>query len=269
MSQTTSHACDRFRALHRSANVLVLPNAWDAGSAAIFRAAGAPAIATTSAGVAWSCGFPDGDALPMQNLIFAIDQILGAIGDTPLSVDVEGGYADNPSDVADNVGRLADMGIAGINIEDGGGDPAALAAKIAAIVKRCPGLFVNARTDVYLRDLAEGDAAIRQTIERGKIYAAAGASGLFVPGAAEAGDLKAIAAGIDVPLAIFAVPGLLPAKELYALGVRRLSAGESLAALAYGTARDAAAVFLRDGRSDDVISPRNVDYGETNALFRH
>lgn len=263
-----SSATQTFHALHRGSSVLVLPNAWDAGSAAIFRSLGAAAIATTSAGLAWSCGFADGDALPVQNLLFAVDEILGVAGNLPLSVDVEGGYSHDPADVADNVGRLADMGVAGINIEDGGGDPAELVAKIEAIAKRSPGLFVNARVDVYLREIARGDAAVRETIERGKRYAAAGASGLFVPGASDPGDLKAIAAGVDLPLAVFAVPGLAPARQLFDLGVRRLSAGESLAAMAYGSARDAAQKFLSAGVSDDVISPRNVDYSATNALLR-
>jgi 2-methylisocitrate lyase-like PEP mutase family enzyme len=264
----TSNAAAAFAALHRGESVLLLPNAWDAGSAVIFRSLGAKAIATTSAGLAWSRGFPDGDALPVENLLFAVDEIREAIGDLPLSVDVEGGYSHDPTQVADTVGRLFDVGVAGINIEDGGRDPAHLAAKIEAICRRCPGLFVNARTDVYLRELAAGDAAVRESVERGKRYAAAGAGGLFVPGATALNELEAIAKGVDLPLAIFAMPGLPRASKLYAAGVRRLSAGESLAALAYGAARDAAAAFLRDGSSDAVITPRNVEYGATNALFR-
>src|SRR6185312_3761407 len=173
------------------------------------------------------------------------------IADLPLSIDIEGGYSDEPQAVADLVERLVELGVAGINIEDGGRDASLLAAKIDAIAARSRAkgndVFVNARCDVYLRELASGDDAVRETVARGKAYAAAGAGGLFVPGLDDVQAMAAIARDVAIPLAIFAVPGLPPANELFAAGVRRLSAGESLAALAFGTAREAAAAFLRDG----------------------
>jgi 2-methylisocitrate lyase-like PEP mutase family enzyme len=267
----TAGTAAAFRALHHGEDVLLLPNAWDAASAAIFRQLGARAIATTSAGLAWSRGFADGDLLPREHLLFAVDEIRRVIGALPLSLDIEGGYSDDPETVAQLAERLIDLGAAGINLEDGGRDGALLSAKIEAIVRRCRAngkdLFVNARTDVYLRELATGDAAVRETIARGNRYAGAGADGLFVPGLSDPQAISAIAREIELPLAIFAVEGLPAAKELYALGVRRLSAGESLAALAYGSARDAAAAFLSHGDSGAVLTPRNLDYRPTNELF--
>jgi 2-methylisocitrate lyase-like PEP mutase family enzyme len=267
----TQNSAAAFRALHHGNEVLLLPNAWDAASAAIFRQLGARAIATTSAGLAWACGFADGDVLPRENLLTAVREIRRVIGDLPLSIDIEGGYSEDPREVAELVARLSDLGVAGINVEDGGRDGSLLAAKIDAIVRRCRGngndVFVNARTDVYLRDLATGDDAVRETVARGRSYADAGADALFVPGLSDTRAMASIARDVSIPLAIFAVEGLPPARELFAAGVRRLSAGESLAALAYGTAREAAAAFLRDGGSDAVITARNLDYGPTNALF--
>ncbi|HKE37155.1 MAG TPA: isocitrate lyase/phosphoenolpyruvate mutase family protein [Candidatus Baltobacteraceae bacterium] len=268
--QTESIAA-AFRALHHGNDVLLLPNAWDAASAAVFRGLGARAIATTSAGLAWACGYADGDVLPRENLLFAVREIKRVVGDLPLSIDIEGGYSDDPAAVADLAEQLVELGVAGVNLEDGGRASSELAAKIEAIVHRCrkngTDLFVNARCDVYLRDLASGEAAVTETVARGRAYAQAGAGGLFVPGLSEPDAMRAIARDVDVPLAIFAVEGLPPARELFALGVRRLSAGEALAGLAYGAAREAAQAFLRDGNSAAVLTERNLEYGPTNALF--
>ncbi|HEY0506087.1 MAG TPA: isocitrate lyase/phosphoenolpyruvate mutase family protein, partial [Lysobacter sp.] len=139
-----------FRQLHAQ-GVLRLANAWDAGTARLIESLGAPAIATTSAGVAWSRGYADGDTLPIEHLLTAVEEIARVIR-VPLSVDVEGGYSDDPAVVADNVMRLAELGVVGINLEDGGGTPEALCGKIARIRQACAtrglDVYVNARTDV-------------------------------------------------------------------------------------------------------------------------
>ena len=159
-----------FRDLHAGDRVLLLPTAWDAASAALARSVGAKAIATTSAGLAWSCGYPDGDMLPRPNQLFAVAAICRAARDIPVSADIEGGYSDNPDDVADLVVALRGLGVVGLNIEDGESTPASLVAKIEAVKRRLRSLgddiFINARTDVFLRDLATGVAAVRETIAR-------------------------------------------------------------------------------------------------------
>ncbi len=272
MNRNGNEAFSTFRALHAGDRVLVLLNAWDAASAALFAAAGSQAVATSSAGLAWSCGYADGNALPHSALLSVVGSIRAVVPHLPLTVDVEGGYSDEAGDVASLVVRLYHLGVAGINIEDGAGTPELLAAKIAAVKQRVRAeggdLFVNARTDVFLRDLASGDGAVRETISRAERYAQAGADGIFVP---ELGDREAIgriAGALERPLNLMAVPGLPPVPELYDLGVRRLSAGASLAKLAYGSAVDAAQALLRDGNSDVLFSVPSVDYGETNALLR-
>jgi 2-methylisocitrate lyase-like PEP mutase family enzyme len=239
----------RFHELHAEGRLLVLPNAWDAASARLVESCGAEAIATTSAGLAWAHGYPDGNALPTRVLVGAVKEIARVL-QVPLSVDVEAGYADDPSAVVELARAVADAGAAGINIEDGSGAPEALARKIEAIKGARADLFVNARTDVYLRGLAAGDAA--------------GCDGVFVPCAKDREAIAALARAIaPLPLNLMAIPGLPAAAELRALGVRRLSAGASIAASALATVRDLATRFLADGAS---FAP-DIDYGAVNRLF--
>lgn len=262
-----STASDAFRRLHAPGELLVLPNAWDAASARLIEDCGAPAIATTSAGVAWALGHPDGNALPPDVLVPAVAAIARVIR-VPLSVDVEAGYSDDPLRVATLVAAVREAGGAGVNLEDGPGTSDLLCAKIAA-VKRAVGddVFVNARTDVYLRSLVSPAEAVGATIERGRRYLAAGADGLFVPYVQTPADMRAIADAIaPAPLNVMAVPALPDAAALRAAGVRRLSAGSALASAALGAVRRLATAFLADGRSDPLFA-EPVAYGAMNALL--
>src|SRR6185436_19077316 len=141
-----------FRQLHER-GLLLLPNAWDAGSARLMESLGAKAIATTSAGGAWARGDNDGNRLPVPKLIGVVEEIARVVR-VPLTVDLEAGYSDEPSAVAETAARVAAAGAVGINIEDGEGSPDLLCAKIEAVKRAAQGsgvdLFVNARTDVYL-----------------------------------------------------------------------------------------------------------------------
>jgi 2-methylisocitrate lyase-like PEP mutase family enzyme len=265
-------AFSTFRALHAGDRLLVLANAWDAASAALFAAAGAKAVATSSAGLAWSCGYADGNALPPPSLLSAVGSICAVVTDIPVTVDVEGGYSDEPDEVANLVAQLYRIGVAGINIEDGNGTPHLLVTKIAAVKQRIANaggdIFINARTDVFLRELAPDEGAVRETISRAMRYARAGADGIFVPELKDRDAIRSVAGAVELPLNLMAVPGLPPARELHALGVRRLSAGASLAKLAYGASLEAAEAFLGDGDSQVLFSKRSLDYGEANALLR-
>lgn len=258
-----------FRRLHHGPDLLVLANAWDAGSARLIESLGAAAVATTSAGVAWAQGFPDGDALPVAALVATVNAIARVLR-VPLSVDVEGGYAADPAAFAAVVAAVAEAGAVGINVEDGAGSPELLCAKIAhakqAAARVGVDLFVNARTDVYLRGLAPPAERMAETLARAERYRAAGADGIFVPGLAEAGEIRAIAAAVRLPLNVMGWPGLPPAAELAGLGVRRLSAGSAIAQLVLGRAAQVAADFLRDGVSDP-LSDGAMPYPALNALF--
>jgi 2-methylisocitrate lyase-like PEP mutase family enzyme len=258
-----------FRQLHAGPDILILANAWDAGSARLIESLGAKAIATTSAGVAWSNGYPDGNALPVARLEASVSAIARAV-QLPLSIDVEGGYSADPAAVAETVARVVGAGAVGINLEDGSEPPDLLCAKIEHVKRAAARLgadvFVNARTDVYLRGLARGDAALEETIARARRYRQAGGDGLFVPGLTDAAAIRALVAASELPLNVLAWPGLPPAAELRALGVRRLSAGAEVARAALHAARACAAAFLADGRSvpagDGALTTR-----EMNGLF--
>ena len=261
---------ETFHRLHREAKpLLILPNAWDAGSARLMESLGAPAIATTSAGVAWAHGWPDGDKLPLELQLETLRNIVRVVK-LPVTVDFEGGFSDDPATVGQSVRRVLDGGAVGINIEDGRSPPELLARKIAAIREAAEAtgveLYINARADVYLAGLAPEGQRVAETLRRAKLYRDAGASGLFVPGLAKAEEIRAVTSGIDLPVNLLAWPKLAPAAELAALGVRRLSAGSGICGATWGRARDLAKGWLADGRSE-ALREGAMSHGEINKLF--
>ncbi|KRE92474.1 PEP phosphonomutase [Frateuria sp. Soil773] len=258
-----------FRRLHEGPSPLRLPNAWDAGSARLFESMGASAIATTSAGVAWAQGYPDGGRLPAE-VALQVAASMARVLTAPLSIDMENGYSDDPAAVAGMARRLIDLGVAGINIEDGTNAPALLAAKIEAIknaaAKSGSNLFVNARTDVYLAGLVDGPKRVGETLARGAVYREAGADGLFVPGVVAPEDIAAIVEGAGLPINVLAWPGLAPADALGKLGVRRLSAGSGISQMLWGQAEELAKDFIQAGRSESMAEGA-MSYARIQALF--
>jgi len=261
---------ETFRLLHRNSTPLLLANAWDAGSARLVEELGAKAVATTSAGVAWALGYPDGYKLPVQELVRLTASIARAIR-IPLSVDVENGYTDQASEIDRNLGPIFESGAVGINIEDGKEAPSLLAAKIEqaklTAEKRGIGVFINARTDVYLHGLVPEDQRVEETIRRTKLYREAGADGIFVPALTEPAAIRAVVASTDLPLNLLARPALPAANELGKLGVRRLSAGSTISAAAWQVVADLTKEFLATGNSDGVVK-NNMPYGELQRLFQ-
>lgn len=219
---TRSPSLSGFRELHHRQLPLVLPNAWDVPSALAFVDAGFEAVGTTSFGVASGLGRPDGGR-STRDANLALARALAPLP-TLVSVDIEDGYSEDPDEVAAYVSALT--AVAGVNIEDSTAetliDPAAHAAKVAAVKRRCPEVFVNARVDTYW--LGGRDATVAATLERAARYVEAGADGVFVPGATDPALLRELAAAIPVPLNVLAIPALSPA-ELGELGVRRVSTG--------------------------------------------
>ncbi len=258
-----------FRRLHAGPEPLLLANCWDAGSARLIESLGAKALATTSAGVAWAHGFPDGDRLPIERLLATVESIR-RVTRLPLSVDVEGGYAAEPATVAQNVAALARAGAVGINLEDGNSPPQLLAAKIQAVKRAVTELgydvFVNARTDVYLHALVPAEARLREALARVRLYAEAGADGVFVPAMLLPGDISAIVAAVGLPLNVLAWPELPPLPDLKALGVRRLSAGSGIAKAVLGRAAALASAFLVNGEHV-VLEGDALPYPELNRLM--
>jgi 2-methylisocitrate lyase-like PEP mutase family enzyme len=258
-----------FHNLHRGPEPLLLANAWDAGSARLIESLGARAIATTSAGVAWSHGYPDGDALPPA-LVIATTVAIARVVRVPLTVDIEGGYSSDPEVVGRLVGELIEAGAVGINLEDGSGAPDILCAKIARLRRLASelgvNLYINARTDVYLRGLVPEAERVAETCARAVRYRDAGASGIFAPGVLDPAVIRAIAQATELPLNVLAWPGLPDAAALAQLGVRRLSAGGDLAVGALDRVAKLATAFLRSGhreaRADGSMTSRDL-----NALY--
>lgn len=273
---TTPDGAATFRSLHglRDGNPLVLPNAWDALSASVIEHAGASAIATTSAGVSWALGRPDGQGVTRAEMVEAIRRIARTVR-VPVTADVEGGYGTGtPDDVAETVREVVAAGAAGINLEDGPGrsrrpllDPGEQQARIAAARRAGgeAGLFINARVDVYLREVGAESGRFDETIHRARTYVASGADGVFVPGVTDAPTIGRLAAAIEVPLNIMARPGAPSVRELSRLGVARVSVGPAITLSVMGSIRRAAAELLAGGTYDALSG--GMSFAEANGLF--
>jgi len=250
MSTTQNQMAARFRAAHAPGRFLVLPNAWDVASARIAEDAGAEAIATSSAAVAWAHGYADGEHLPKARLLQLVGDIV-RLAKVPVTADSEAGYSADVPEVAGFVMSLAKAGAVGINIEDGTLPPHLLVEKIKAIKQACTregvDVYVNARTDVYLKTLVPKEKALEETLARGRLYRDAGADGFFVPWAGDIDAITRIAIAIDLPLNALTFRELPPVAALQDAGVRRLSAGAGLARAAYGATRRAALDLLVGG----------------------
>jgi 2-methylisocitrate lyase-like PEP mutase family enzyme len=275
--ETQRAKADAFRAMHDRSKILVLPNAWDPMSARVIEEAGARAIATTSAGVAFSVGYPDGEAMPRDEMIAAIARIARVVT-VPLSADIESGFARDAHDVAETVRRVIDAGAVGINLEDAihGGPPALYdletavdrvrAAREAASASGIP-LVINARTDVYLLSIGEPDTRFDHAVRRANAYRKAGADCLFVPRIGKPADIERIVAALDGPLNLLAFPGIPTVAELERLGVARLSVGTWPTLAAMSTARKIADELLGTGTYESMFDGAGVSYPEANRLM--
>jgi 2-methylisocitrate lyase-like PEP mutase family enzyme len=226
-----------FRALHRGPKALLLPNVWDVASARIVEEAGYNAIATTSAGVAFSLGYPDGEKISREEMLARVARIAKAVK-VPVTADVEAGYGPRPEDAAQTARGVIEAGAVGMNFEDGTEDPdhplvdlALQLEKIRAIreaaLKTGVLLVLNARTDVYL--LPVGDPAKRydEAVRRLVAFRDAGAECVFVPGLRDPGTIRRIVQDVKCPVNILAGPGSPTVPELEKLGVARISLGSS------------------------------------------
>lgn len=260
-----------FHALHAS-GILVLTNAWDAASAVLIQQAGAAAIATTSSGMSWSQGYPDGNQLPRELAIAALARIAKSVS-VPVTADIESGYADDDDGLAETVRLVIGAGAVGINLEDSGSsgladvDEQARRIRLvrAAAAETGINLFINARTDTFLSGLYP-QTALAETLARGGAYLDAGADGLFVPGLAALDTIRTITAAFKAPVNILAGSGFPTVDQLRAAGARRISVGNHVAATAYAAAVAAARQILSTGHFDALDG--GVKYPDMQRLFR-
>jgi 2-methylisocitrate lyase-like PEP mutase family enzyme len=255
---------------------LVLPNAWDAASARVIELAGALAIATTSAGIAWASGRGDGQKLRRDDMIQAIRLIVQTVT-VPVTADIEGGYGTGSTyDVAETVRAVIDVGAVGINLEDSPGrDGEPLLApelhveriRAAREVAVAAGhdLIINARTDVYLLQVGVAGTRFDEAVRRVNMYRAAGADCLFVPGVIDAETIAALVQAIDGPLNIMAMPGAPSIAQLGQLGVARVSLGSALAQAALATTQQAARELLEQGTYG--MLEHSLPFGVVNSMF--
>ncbi len=236
-ASTVAARADLLQSLHDRSRVLVLPNVWDAMSARIVEEAGFPALATSSASVAWSLGKGDGERLTRDEMLAAVERIVRAVR-VPVTADLEAGYGD----VGGAVRAALEVGAVGMNLEDGTRDPASPLLPVAEAVEHVREaraaadgagvrFFLNARTDVFLRKVGDEAHRVRLATERAAAYRAAGADGIFVPGVTDAATLAALAHGIDAPLNVLAGAGTPSVAELARLGVARVSLGHVTASV--------------------------------------
>jgi 2-methylisocitrate lyase-like PEP mutase family enzyme len=276
-----------FHELHRQPEVLVLPNVWDVGSAVLLaQVPGVRALATTSAGMAAALGIRDGERLSLDQMLVMVTLITRAVR-LPISVDLEAGYGCTAWDVADSVASMIEVGAVGVNLEDGvptdqtrlltpQSHAKRIAAARAAAEQMGVPIVINARTDVYWRRIGPPERRFADTVRRLRLYAAAGADCVFVPGVPGPGVdpvrgrtlIGKLVRELDgTPMNLLSDSALPPIADLQALGVRRLSVGSALYRLGMATVREAVGKLLRSGRQDPLEGADRLGYRElANAL---
>ena len=263
-----------FHALHHAPGLLVLPNAWDVITARVLEDAGFAAVGTTSFGIARAHGFRDGDNSAHDVTLSMLGRMAQALT-VPLSADIEAGYASTPAAVATGAVPLIQAGVVGFNIEDGQAQESSPLAdlvlqseKIAALkeagARTGVPIFVNARTDVFWLRTHQGGAALDESLRRAHAYRRAGADGIFIPALQDREMIARAVEGIGAPLNILAGPQTPPARELAALGVKRLSLGSGPVRATLGLLRRLAREVLDNGTYGYLEGA--IPYDEANAL---
>jgi 2-methylisocitrate lyase-like PEP mutase family enzyme len=224
---------EKFYALHHQPKPLLLANAWNAKSAQVIEKNGYEAVATSSGAIADSLGYEDGEKIPFAELLYIVQRIKSSTS-IPLSVDLERGYADDLNDLNANIQKLIDLGVVGINLEDRQGEEIYL-RKLSSVKnyleKTNQQLFINARTDVFLLKLP---SPMETTLRRAKLYADAGADGLFVTGVRDAAIIKEITSATSLPVNVVAASPLSSIDALVECGVKRISMAAFLYRATYG-----------------------------------
>lgn len=276
---TLHEKASAFAERHRGPGIIVLPNAWDPGAAIVLADAGFPFVATTSAGIAFAQGLPDGQRLSRSRMLDLAGQIAGAV-DVPVSADLEAGYGARPDDVAATVTGAVAAGVVGCNIEDSTGDRDHPLYELEAAVDRIRAgaeaagasgipFVLNARVDPYLVGLGTPAENLAESVRRGNAYREAGAGCVYVPGVYDRDTISVLAREIDGPLNVLGARGgassALSVAELEALGVRRVSIGGSLAVAALALVRRAAAELREHGTFG--YSGAAMSNAEANALM--
>jgi 2-methylisocitrate lyase-like PEP mutase family enzyme len=268
---------DAFRSMHHGPPTLILPNAWDAVTARLFVKAGARAIATTSAGIAATLGYADGQNVPRELMVEAVARITRVV-DVPVTADIESGYADSPNELRESIRAVINAGAIGFNLEDATGDSRRPLFALEQQIERIRAareaadnmsirVVINARTDVYLAKVGEPATRFAETVRRLNAYCQAGADCLFVPGVTDMPTLTQLVRSVPSPLNVLAGPGMPPVADLQHIGIARLSVGSAIMRATLAVARDAADELLQKG-TYHIFLDRNIPYSEVNELMK-
>ncbi|MFZ0414778.1 MAG: isocitrate lyase/phosphoenolpyruvate mutase family protein [Candidatus Acidiferrales bacterium] len=271
-----SEKAQKLLSLHHGPKILLLPNAWDVASARIFEDAGFPAIATSSAAVANSLGYPDGQKISRAEMLEVVSRVAHALS-VPVTADMEAGYGTTPEELAETARLVIESGAVGLNLEDsiseGTGklyDIPLQQEKIRAMVeagkKLGVPLVINARTDIYLEEIGEPASRLEATAKRLNAYRDAGALSLFAPGPKDAPTIEKLVRAIHGPLNILALKGGPSARELEKLGVARVSVGSGPMRAVMGFVSRLAS-HLRDVGTFDPMFDGQMTYIDANRLF--
>src|ERR1700753_4496257 len=274
--QGQARKAEVLRKLHHGGRILVFPNAWDVASARIFEEMGFPAIATTSAGIAASLGYADGQQITREEMLDVVGRIARAVR-VPVTADLEAGYGPTIEDMTETVKAMAQAGAVGMNLEDITGsdesshvDLATQVEKIQAIRRAGEAigvpLVLNARTDIFLMPIGPAETRFERTVERVRAYRKAGADCLFVPGLKDAATIERLVKAVDGPLNILATAGGPNVNELEAMGVARVSMGSGVMRGALGYARRVGKELLERGTFDSMLDGA-VPFGELMAMM--
>jgi len=270
---TQRDQAESFRRLHAGPGILVLPNAWDVATARLVEDAGFPAIATTSAGVAWALGYPDGERISRAEMLEVVRRMAAAVR-VPVTADVEGGYGPSPEAAAETARGVVAAGAVGLNLEDGTNEGTLLdlglqVERLHAVREagRSAGVAVviNARTDAF--ELKDRDPARRfaEAVRRATAYHAAGADCLFVPHVSDGETIGRLARELPGPLNVIAGPPAPPIRELERLGVRRASLGPRVVQAALGAVRRAV-TELRERGTYETMADLLIPFAELQRL---
>lgn len=266
---------EALRAAHLGNAPLLLPNVWDVAGARIIEEAGFPALATTSAGIAFAQGFPDGERISAERMLQAVAQIASAVR-VPVTADVEAGYGRTPEDAAQTARGVIGAGAVGMNFEDASGDAEHPLTDVALQVERIRAiretaqqsgvpLVVNARTDVYLLQVGESAKRYDEAVRRLRAFRDAGADCVFVPGVRDVETIRRIVADLACPVNILAGSGSPSVPELAALGVKRISLGSGPMRATMGLLRRLARELKTQGTYTSLEGAPS--HAEMNALM--
>jgi len=267
---------EALRKLHAGPRILVLPNAWDVASACVIEELGYPAIATTSAGVAFALGYPDGQRISRDEMLEVVARIARAVR-VPVTADMESGYGTTPADMAATAKAIVAAGAVGLNFEDVTGDTESSQVETSLQVEKIRtirevsaslgvSLVINARADVYLMPIGPEATRFERTVERLRAYRAAGADCVFAPGLVDRGLIEKLVKAVAAPLNVLVTPGCPSIPELEALGVRRASIGSGVMRATLGLTRRIGKELLERGTYSSVFDG-SIPYAQINELM--